>query len=86
MLEQDDDGDSTQLGGGRQRSQIQAVKVFFFIFVVFVNKFETGKLPSFCCIFGVTKVVFAIENIKHRKNCKCCTGHYLIVNHFSSMS
>ena len=24
--------------------------------------------------------------IKHRKNCECCPGHYLIVNHYSSMS
>ena len=23
---------------------------------------------------------------KHRKNCECCPGHYLIVNHYSSMS
>ena len=25
-------------------------------------------------------------HIKHRKNCECCPGHYLIVNHYSSMS
>ena len=25
-------------------------------------------------------------NIKHRKNCECCPGHYLILNHYSSMS
>ena len=24
--------------------------------------------------------------IKHRKNCECCPGHHLIVNHYSSMS
>ena len=24
--------------------------------------------------------------LKHRKNCECCPGHYLIVNHYSSMS
>ena len=23
---------------------------------------------------------------KHRKNCECCPGHHLIVNHYSSMS
>ena len=23
---------------------------------------------------------------KHRKNCECCSGHYLIVNHYPSMS
>ena len=22
---------------------------------------------------------------KHRKNCECCPGHYLIVNHYSSI-
>ena len=25
-------------------------------------------------------------NPKHRNNCQCCPGHYLIVNHYSSMS
>ena len=25
-------------------------------------------------------------HIKHRKNCECCPGRYLIVNHYSSMS
>ena len=24
-------------------------------------------------------------NDKHRKNCECCAGHYLIVNHYSSI-
>ena len=77
-----------QHAAGRRSSKIpdSSRESFLSFLVVFVNKFETGKLPSFCCIFGVTKVVFAIENIKHRKNCKCCTGHYLIVNHYSSMS
>ena len=27
-----------------------------------------------------------IASKKHRKNCECCPGHYLIVNHYSSMS
>ena len=27
-----------------------------------------------------------VSEKKHRKNCKCCLGHYLIVNHYSSMS
>ena len=28
-----------------------------------------------------------VNNVwKHRKNCKCCPGKYLIVNHYSSMS
>ena len=26
-----------------------------------------------------------ISNIKHRKNCECCPGHYLIVDHYSSI-
>ena len=26
------------------------------------------------------------KTIKHPKNCECCPGHYLIVNHYSSMS
>ena len=28
----------------------------------------------------------AIFYSKHRKNCECCPGHYLIVNHYSSMN
>ena len=28
------------------------------------------------------KIIF---NMKHRKNCECCPGHYLIVNHYSSI-
>ena len=27
-----------------------------------------------------------LKHSKHRKNCECCPGHYLIVSHFSSMS
>ena len=26
------------------------------------------------------------QNNKHRKNCECCPGHSLIVNHYSSIS
>ena len=26
------------------------------------------------------------KEYKHRKNCECCPGHYLIVNHCSSMN
>ena len=34
------------------------------------------------------KAVLLFPNLgpKHRKNCECCPGHYLIVNHYSSMS
>ena len=62
---------------------------FSFIFVVFVNKLKNWNWKTclcFCCIFGLTTVVFPIENIKHRKNCEYCPGHYLIVNYYSSMS
>ena len=27
-----------------------------------------------------------IDKFKHRKNCECCPGHYLIVYHYSSMN
>ena len=30
--------------------------------------------------------IVARSHFKHRKNCECCPGHYLIVNHCSSMS
>ena len=33
---------------------------------------------------GFIKAVSLID--KHRKNCKCCPSHYLIVNPYSSMS
>ena len=26
-------------------------------------------------------LVVMVTNLKHRKNCECCPGHYLIVNH-----
>ena len=26
-----------------------------------------------------------MQNVKHRKNCECCPGHYLIVDHYSSI-
>ena len=31
---------------------------------------------------------YSLTNVeeKHRKNCECCPGHYLIVNHYPSMS
>ena len=28
---------------------------------------------------------FAKRSHKHRKNCECCPGHYLIVDHYSSI-
>ena len=27
-----------------------------------------------------------VVKAKHRKNCECCPGHHLIINHYSSMS
>ena len=30
--------------------------------------------------------LFGLTYCKHRKNCECCPGHHLIVNHYSSMS
>ena len=43
---------------------------FFFLFVSASN----AVLSTFCLLH------------KHRKNCECCPGHYLIVNHYSAMS
>ena len=34
------------------------------------------------CLFSCE---FCIYKRKHRKNCECCPGHYLIVNHYSSI-
>ena len=33
-----------------------------------------------------TKISFTEREKKRRKNCECCPAHYLIVNHYSSMS
>ena len=35
-------------------------------------------------IYRITNI--NIDEKKHRKNCECCPGHYLIVNHYSPMS
>ena len=35
-------------------------------------------------ILTTTKLIR--QGKKHRKNCECCPGHYLIVNHYSWMS
>ena len=35
--------------------------------------------------FSSSSQLWVWEN-KHRKNCECCPGHYLIVNQYSSMS
>ena len=32
------------------------------------------------------KTFCSTDDKKHRKNCECCPGHYLIVSHYSSMS
>ena len=26
-----------------------------------------------------------VKRLKHSKNCECCPGHYMIVNHYSSI-
>ena len=42
----------------------------------------TLKLNQFTCSLKI----FGFWREKHRKNCECCPGHCLIVNHYSSMS
>ena len=29
--------------------------------------------------------IFCIVSAKHRKNCECCPGHHLIVDHYFSI-
>ena len=46
---------------------------------------------TFSNLWAKARVMKTVEqlvpfSIKHRKNCECCPGHYLIVNHYSSMS
>ena len=43
------------------------------------NYLSSGKVIS---IFRV----MLLWAYKHRKNCDCCPGHHLIINHYSSMS
>ena len=40
-----------------------------------------------CKNIGVKEISHEMGDVKkHRKNCECCPGHHLIVNHYSSMS
>ena len=39
---------------------------------------------AFLFSFVSTKFSWLYADNKHRKNCECCPGHYLIVNHYSS--
>ena len=40
---------------------------------------------AFLFSFVSTKFSWLYADNKHRKNCECCPGHYLIVNHYSSI-
>ena len=44
--------------------------------------------PPFCLnlILSSNRSKYGKIKKKHRKNCKCCPGHSLIVNHYSSIS
>ena len=44
----------------------------------------TGAVPCSKGLKILTKFVSSAK--KHRKNCECCPGHSLTVNHYSSMS
>ena len=38
------------------------------------------------CLLNLDRRTFRCSVKKHRKNCECCPGHYLIVNHYILMS
>ena len=45
-------------------------------------------MPPYCT--QKTKTLYfhytsASQDSKHRKNCECCPGHYLVVDHYSSI-
>ena len=62
---------SQQLGWSGIMSATRPSKIFF---------------HNFCKSTTSSIIVFHILIFKHRKNCECCSGHYLIENRYSSMS
>ena len=46
---------------------------------------EYGKTPSAIINFCKANLPTDTFVSKHRKNCECCPGHYLIVDHYSSI-
>ena len=54
------------------------------------NEFGVGYHKDFVhentSRYGGCTALYTAFKFKHRKNCECCPGHYLIVNHYSSMS
>ena len=70
-------------------------KILFLILIFSGYKFPLIESPPAGARVGHSSVatggtrnlqIHKITKHKHRKNCKCCPGHYLIVNHYSSMS
>ena len=58
----------------------------------FGTKARDCNMNSYAVITGIWLKYQAFEvnlisnsSRKHRKNCECCPGHYLIVNHYSSI-
>ena len=62
-------------------SKLKLVKLFFFQTFPCCKWF--GNFLWSCALITSWSIH---HRQKHRKNCECCPGHYLIVNHYSSMS
>ena len=75
-------------------------EVEYAIHLALLKYHEVGEyvvILAFALISGLAKLAFHHAHfvssrvpeswsvLKHRKNCECCPGHYLIVNHYSSI-
>ena len=60
---------------------IHSLQLYVFLYI-FRPLYHNPHFPI--TILTTTKLIR--QGKKHRKNCECCPGHYLIVNHYSWMS
>ena len=75
---------STMLSQRKNEGWVAAMQDFLYLSsdMRFVKKFTPPDFQD----KDFTPLTSTALVIKHRKNCECCPGHYLIVNHYSSMS
>ena len=72
-----------------RKGSFHVCRVLYFLLIRSFEKWTVAllHLSSFDLILNPSFWYFHIPYItKHRKNCECCPGRYLIVNHYSSMS
>ena len=54
---------------------------------ILLGQFRCEEAPQVvpACNCACLLSAFFVYSRKHPKNCKCCLGHHLILNHYSSM-